>query len=58
MYIKINTNVPTEFGKMGKAEFKDVLIKAYNEATMKTHISSKAFFDLTGRMGIYNIELA
>lgn len=57
MYIKVNFNVPNEFQKMDRQQFKNVLTKAFNESMRKTGIKCSGYLDDSGKMGIYNLEI-
>lgn len=58
MYIKVNFNVPSEFQKMGKFQFRDVITKALDESQKRTGIYCNSFLDDSGKMGIYNLEIS
>jgi len=58
MYIKVNTNVTGEFSGLTHFQFREVIKKAYSEATISTRINNKAYLDDTGKMGIYNLEIS
>lgn len=58
MYIKVNFNVPNEFQKMDRHQFRSVITKAFNESMRKTGVKCGGFLDDTGKMGIYNLEIS
>lgn len=58
MYIKVNDNVDNEFQYMGRAQFQNVITRAFQDATRQTGVQCSGLLDDSGTMGIYNLEVS